>query len=151
MTSLQSSSAAKVTRVGFTQNFENEVLRERAIRAHGGRSIEFVASRAGEEVGFLSYEDWPERAEGFISEIFVLDEFRQQGIGKLLLQFIEEHAYEQGRRALRLKPFALDLVPTTDSLIRWYSKSGYVNCALVNDVLEKMLGNEVRQRAFMSG
>lgn len=141
---------AKVTRVRSTQDFENEVLRERAIRAHGGRSIEFVALRAGEEVGFLSYEDWPERAEGFIFEIFVLDVFRQQGIGKLLLQFIEEYAYERGRRALRLKPFALDLAPTTDSLIRWYSKSGYVKCALVNDVLEKRLGNEGRQQASMS-
>lgn len=120
---------------------KNNFLRERAVRAHGGRSLEFVALLDGEEVGFLSYEDWPDRSQGFICEVLVLPSFRQQGIGQSLLLHSEKHAIEQGRKTVRLKPYALDQEPDTNRLISWYKKTGYVQSSDEKGVLQKNLAS----------
>lgn len=120
-------------------DLKNYQLRERAKRAHGGRSREFVALKGSEEAGFLSYEDWPEKEQGFIYEIYVLENFRQQGIGQRLLEQVETHARTQGRKEVRLKPHALDVVPSTDALILWYSEAGYGRSPDEKGILVKQL------------
>ncbi|MFW2161514.1 GNAT family N-acetyltransferase [Acinetobacter beijerinckii] len=51
----------------------------------GGGSQTFIMRIDGEEAAFLSYEDWSEKYIGFIYEIYVLPEYRYQGIEELLL------------------------------------------------------------------
>lgn len=119
----------------------NSFLRERAIRTHGGRSLEIVAFLDGEEAGFLSYEDWPDRAQGFICEVLVLPIFRQQGIGQSLLLHAEKYAIDQGRKMVRLKPYALDHATDTSRLISWYKQVGYVQSSDEKGVLQKCLAS----------
>lgn len=131
----------EIKRVTSANALKNNFLCERAVRAHGGRSLEFVALLDGEEVGFLSYEDWPDRSQAFIFEVLVLPSFRQQGIGQSLLLHAEKHAIKQGRKTVRLKPYALDQEPDTNRLISWYKKAGYVQSSDEKGVLQKNLAS----------
>lgn len=125
----------------FSVNCTNElidgVLRERAIRANSGRSKEFVALINGEEAGFLSYEDWQDQLQGFIYEVFVLPEFRKQGIATLLIQHAEDHAIHLNCKSIRLKPRALGQEPDTSQLIMWYQSVGYFQSRDEPEVWEK--------------
>ena len=105
---------------------QNALLRERAEKAHGGRSTEFVASVDGEEAGFLSYEDWSDKGSGFIYEIFVIPSARKMGVGASLLAYAEQYARGLGCCVLRLKPYALESEPNSTRLVDWYKKVGYV-------------------------
>lgn len=71
----------EVIKIHALCDVKNEVLYERAERARGGRSQEFVALINGAESALLSYEDWSDQSVGFIHEIFVLPGFKKQGIG----------------------------------------------------------------------
>lgn len=128
---------AKIKIINSPSDLKNIFLRERAMRAHGGRSREFVALLDGEEVGFLSYEDWSDRSQGFIYEIFVLLNFRQQGIAESMLLHAENHAFLLGCKSVKLKPYALDQEPGTSRLISWYSKMGYLQSSDDPEVIEK--------------
>ncbi|MFL9610451.1 GNAT family N-acetyltransferase [Methylobacillus sp. Pita2] len=108
---------------------QNALLRERAENAHGGRSIEFVASVDGEEAGLLSYEDWSDSGSGFIYEIFVIPSSRKMGVGACLLAYAEQYARGLGCCVLRLKPHALESEPDSTQLVDWYMKVGYVQVA----------------------
>jgi GNAT superfamily N-acetyltransferase len=131
----------EITLVASVNALKNNFLRERAVRAHGGRSLEFVAFLDGEEAGFLSYEDWPDRSQGFIFEVLVLPSFRQQGIGQSLLLHAEKYATDQGRKTLKLKPYALDQATDTIRLISWYKQVGYVQSPDEEGVLQKYLAS----------
>jgi GNAT superfamily N-acetyltransferase len=104
---------------------KSSTLCKRAERANGGRSQEFVALVNGEEAALLSYEYWSDQSVGFIYEIFVLPEFRKQGIGALLLSYAEERARQLHCTYIRLEPYALDQVTDRDRLVAWYTKNGY--------------------------
>ncbi len=129
----------EISRPRFLSNIKSNVLLERATRAHGGRSQEFLALLNGEDAGLLSYEDWSDQAVGFIYEIFVLPSFRQQGVGAFLMSHAEHHAVQLKCRCLRLRPYALDQEPERDQLIGWYSRMGYVLAPNDPDHMEKHL------------
>ncbi|ENW07365.1 GNAT family N-acetyltransferase [Acinetobacter beijerinckii] len=99
----------------------NKILYHRANRAQGGRSIRIDR----EEVALLSYEDWSEKYIGFIYEIYVLPNYRYQGIGELLLSYAERKACELKCKYIKLKPYPLDEKTQKDRLIAWYKKNGY--------------------------
>ena len=86
----------------------SEVLCDRAKRALGGRSTEFVAVVNGVESGLLSYEDWSDQKIGFIYEIFVLPDFRKRGIGTALLSYAEGLAAQLSCTKTRLNARAFD-------------------------------------------
>lgn len=113
----------KVLKIDSIDTLKSPVLFERAKRAHGGRSQEFVILENGHEAGLLSYEDWSHQAVGFIYEIFVLPEFRQQSIGALLLSYAENHALQLRCTHIRLKPYPLDQETDPDRLVAWYKKT----------------------------
>lgn len=118
---------------------KNPILSERAKRAHGGRSQEFVAVVNGEEAGLLSYEDWSHQSVGFIYEIFVLPKFRQQGIGELLLSYAESQALRLHCTYIRLKPYPLDKETERERLVAWYTKNSYFQKPAEPDIMEKDL------------
>lgn len=121
-------------------DLQDAILRERASRSHGGRSCEFAAIVDGQEAGFLSYEDWIERSFGFIYEIYVLPLFRRQGIGEALLKHGEKYALQLGCSLVQLKPYALDQEPSTEQLIDWYRRAGYLTAKESTELMEKHIG-----------
>ncbi|MGL6006091.1 GNAT family N-acetyltransferase [Aeromonas sobria] len=124
-----------ITKINTLESVENLSLRKRAENARCGRSKEFVAIIDGREAGLLSYEDWSEQSLGFIYEIFVLPEYRTQGVGRGLLSYAEELAKELHCTSIQLKPYPLDRTLVSEWLVSWYARHGYVQKA---DDLEKM-------------
>ena len=127
----------EIKRIGSVEELTDTVIRERALRAHGGRSCEFVARINDKEMGFLSYEDWQDNSQGFIHEIFILPAFRKKGVATLLLKHSEEYAMQLRCKSIRLRPYALDEEPSTQNLISWYSGVGYIECVDEPEFLEK--------------
>ncbi len=93
----------------------------------------------GDEAGLLSYEDWSHQALGFIYEIFVLPEFRQQGIGAILLSYAENHAFQLSCTHIRLKPYPLDQKTDRERLLAWYTKNGYFQKTDEPEIMEKSI------------
>lgn len=91
------------------------------------------------EVGLLIYEDWAQ-SSGFIYEIFVLQEARNDGIGALLLSQAEMIAAQLGRMSVRLIAKSLCREALCDvELTAWYKRKGYVESASEKGQLEKFL------------
>ncbi|WP_282354623.1 GNAT family N-acetyltransferase [Pseudomonas sp. PS01303] len=129
----------EVLKIDSIGALKSPVLCERAERAHGGRSQEFVMVVNMHEAGLLSYDDWSHQAVGFISEIFVLPEFRQQGIGALLLSYAENHALQLRCTHIRLKPYPLDQETDSERLVAWYTKNDYFQKPDEPEIMEKAL------------
>lgn len=129
----------KILNVHSITDINDKILYYRANRAHGGRSQTFIVMMEEEEAGFLSYEDWSEEYIGFIYEIYVLPQFRNRGVGKLLLSYAEGKASELNCRYIRLKPYPLDERTDKDSLIAWYEKEGYFLKGEELEIMEKDL------------
>lgn len=118
---------------------KNKELLERAIRARGGRSTEYIVLIDKVEVALLSYDDWSDRSEGFIYEIFVLAGHRNNGIGSLLLKFAEKKALELNCTKIILEPQPFDHTVNFSFLVSWYSKNGYQQCSLNSNRMFKLI------------
>lgn len=120
-------------------DFNNELISCRAKRAHTSRSQDFVFMLDGEEAGFLSYENHNDKSIGFIYEIFVLPKFRRRGIGKSLLSYAENYAYQLQCNVVELKPCVLDQGMDLEQLESWYVNMGYAKKLDDPDKMEKHL------------
>lgn len=129
-----------IIKIDILESMDNLYLRDRAERASGGRSKEFVAIIDGREAGLLSYEDWSDQSLGFIYEIYVLPEYRAQGIGRGLLSYAEKLAKKLHCTSIRLEPYPLDRTQDSEWLVSWYARHGYVQ---KTDDLAKMEKNLV--------
>ena len=128
-----------VVEVHVLNEVANETLSYRAKRASSGRSSEFIALLNGVECGLLSYEDWSDREEGFVYEIYVLSDFRKQGIGTALLSHAEDLAIKTGCTKIRLDARALDRETNQESLLSWYQDQGYIQESDGVEQMEKSL------------
>lgn len=120
-------------------NLQSRVLRERAEQGCCAKSLEFVATIDGEEVGLLLYEDWGDQQLGFIYEIFVLPSFRRRGVGNSLLAYAESYARQLACNFVRLKPYSLDRQLNRNQLMAWYGKAGYRQASGDSEQMEKYL------------
>lgn len=116
---------------------ENNILRDRAIRARCGRSTEYIAIINEIEVAFLSCEDWSNVSEVFIYEIFVLPEYRGKGIGNHLIKFSENKAKELNCNKVLLRPEPFDKTIGFDFLLSWYKRLGYEKMKSRPDIMFK--------------
>ena len=132
-----------ISKIAGPEAIFDNALRERAVRAHGGRSYEFIALINDEEAGFLSYEDWSDKASAFVYEIFVLPSFRRQSIGSKLLSHAERHAIHLNCNRIRLKPHALDDKPSLSCLREWYASLGYQAVTDGQEHMEKALHGNI--------
>lgn len=114
-----------ISEIKDLSNFRAADLRDRALKSRSDRSLYFLASIDEQEAGFLCFDDWSDQQLGFIYELFVLPEYRRQGIGKALLSHGESLALQLGCKVIRLKPHALGQDLNTDHLTIWYYKLGY--------------------------
>lgn len=103
----------------------NETLRELAERAKTVRSRRYIAKVYECEIGFLCYDDWSDQSSGFIYKIFVLPDYRGQGIGRNLLLHSETLAKSLHCTSIKLEPHAFDRTVNLSWLISWYRKQGY--------------------------
>jgi GNAT superfamily N-acetyltransferase len=131
----------KVVKIHAANEVANEVLSARAKRASGGRSIEFIAVVNGVESGLLSYEDWSDQKVGFIYEIFVLPDFRGQGVGAALLSYAEDLAAQLGCTKTRLNARAFDGEIGQEILVSWYTRKGYSQASAGTELMEKSLAD----------
>lgn len=121
------------------EEIQDPLLRYRAQRGHGGRSIEFVAVDHGIEMGMLSYEDRSDTFLAFIYEIFVLPQFRKRGVAAMLLSHAEMFAVRQQCQTVRLEPRPLDETPELSQLESWYRRTCYLRSAEYPKLMEKSL------------
>lgn len=121
------------------EEVQDPLLRYRAQRGHGGRSLEFVAVDQGVEMGMLSYEDRSDAALAFVYEIFVLTQFRKKGVATMLLSHAEAFAIRQQCQVVRLEPRPLDEAPDLSQLESWYARAGYLRSAEYPELMEKSL------------
>jgi GNAT superfamily N-acetyltransferase len=132
-------SVLEVVEISDLIDVKNERLLERVMQGRSPKTRQFIALRDGAEAGLLIYEDWG-RPESFIYEIFVLLDFRKDGIGTWLLLYAEQLAARLGRTCVRLTPRSLAQEgPNDEDLRSWYERKGYVRSALVKGTLEKRL------------
>lgn len=132
---------ATVVKIHTPKEVTDEILSERAKRASGGRSTEFIAVVNGVESGLLSYEDWSDQGVGFIYEIFVLPDYRNQGIGAALLSYAEDLAIQHGCEKTRLRARAFDDETKQEALVSWYTGKGYVQESVGAEQMEKSLAH----------
>ncbi|WP_386084120.1 GNAT family N-acetyltransferase [Vreelandella sp. F11] len=115
------------------------MLRDLAGRASNGRSKSYIAKIYECEVGFLCYDDWSDQGNGFIYEIFVLPEYRGQGVGHSLLLYSEELAKSLRCASIRLEPHAFDRTVDSNWLVSWYLRQGYSPMPNDSKKMEKVL------------
>ena len=132
----------KINEINDLTEVKNTIIQERAKQARSDRSQEYVVMFDGSESAFFSFEDWSDRSLGFIYEIFVLPDFREQGIGTELLSYAESLAMNLGCSVIQLKPYALDRSVSLEWLVSWYSKKGYNIKASDTEKMEKTLSKK---------
>lgn len=131
--------ATEIKQHSSPEKIQEPLLRYRAQRGHGGRSLEFVAVDQGVEMGMLSYEDRSDSALAFVFEIFVLTRFRKRGVAAMLLSHAEAFAVRKQCQVIRLQPRPLDETPDLSQLEFWYMKAGYLRSAEYPTLMEKSL------------
>jgi len=136
----------KIDEINDLTEIKNTIIQERAKQARNGKSQEYVAKFNGSESAFLSFEDWSDKSLGFIFEIFVLPDFREQGIGAELLLYAESLAMKLGCSVIQLEPYAFDRSVSSEWLVSWYRKKGYNIKASDTEKMEKTLSTKQCRR-----
>jgi len=118
---------------------KSNLLRKRAERAQSRRTLGFLAMSGESEAAFLSFEDWSEKSFGFIYEIYVLPEFRNENLGSALLTRAEEVACNLGCSRLELDVHAFDRTIDKASLYSCYSTKGYIRLSNKSERMQKSI------------
>ncbi|WP_339139064.1 GNAT family N-acetyltransferase [Kerstersia gyiorum] len=130
----------KAIKIDSNNSARNPIIQDLARKAHNGFSSEFVFVRNDVEVAFLCYDNNPRYSSGFIYEIYVICEFRKQGLGSEILAYVESLAKKDGKSAIRLEPRAFDRTLDEGVLIAWYTRKGYSWATDDPKKMEKQLG-----------
>ena len=97
-------------------------LRERAQQAKVNRSRQFVALEDEIEVAYFSLDDRSDIGTGVLYEVFVLPQYRNRGLGTLLVKFAEGITRSIGCVRMRLSPRTFDAPVDQVWLESWYIK-----------------------------
>jgi len=88
----------------------------------------------------LVFDDWSDQSLGYVQEINVLPDFRQQGVGGALLSHAEEFALSLNCSRIELRAYSLDPEPGHDfNLVGWYQRRGYRLTGSEEGSMEKRL------------
>ena len=135
----------KVIEILSDDAIEESCLKERANpndRKVPGWNIDtkwYIAKKDDVEVAFIEL-DFNRREERlWISQIFVLKQYRNQGLGTEILKRIEDEAKGYGSKEIWLNPKPLDSTINASLLKKWYIKKGFTVCQKQADTLEKIL------------
>jgi GNAT superfamily N-acetyltransferase len=117
---------------------DNEVLRYRVERSKSGWATEYIARIDSSEAALLVLDHYQPTSTASIREIFVLEPYRQQGVGTEVLKFAEARARELGCCKIELEVHPLDASIDKALLRVWYSRHGYERDAGNQDKLQKI-------------
>lgn len=93
-----------------------------------------VAETNNEIVGCLKIEYiWTHLP--FISYIVINESFRSSGIGKQMLNFLEEHLKENGQSTLLSSTMTNAIAPQ-----KWHLKMGFTECGILCDINDHGIG-----------
>lgn len=120
-----------IIEINISSLISNVILRELAERSKGGRSRRYIAKIYECEVGFLCYDDWSDKSNGFIYKIFVLSDYRGQGIGRNLLSYSEALAKSLHCTLIRIEPHTFDRTVNINWLISWYQNKDINQCQAI--------------------
>ena len=87
-----------------------------------------IADRAGERVGFLRLE-YMWSTLPYIAMIRVIDAYRQQGVGRALLAFLESYLREHGHTVL-MSSSQIDEPPPQ----AWHRHMGFEECGILSGI-----------------
>lgn len=112
-----------------------------------GREVAFVSLDRWSYLSLLAARPfneflWPEPSTMVIYDIFVPHFARRQGIATAVLNEVERISACEGLSHVRLRPFSLDSGITTDALIDWYIRRGYVHDSANTGELFKIIGGK---------
>ena len=112
----------KEIRIPVNQEIAKQYLNKVLLKINEGLPLYFKIVKIEEqEIGFIFFNTnfkYKKEDDAFILELFVKEEYRYQGIGKMLLQYAEELSKEAGSSTIYL---------TTDENIElFYKKCGYL-------------------------
>ena len=109
-----------------THAVNHAFLKERIEKGMRPGTKGFVALIDGVEAGLLIFEHFPNYSLGFVYEIYVLEKFRGNGVGNLLLSHAEAIALDSTCKTLGLSARSLDQEFINDeSLMSWYGRKGF--------------------------
>ncbi|KAM0278865.1 hypothetical protein ACHAQH_004943 [Verticillium albo-atrum] len=110
----------------FVPGYKRTTANEVAGLIRAGRLVVATQGSAGEPVGCVSLKAMSPTRTSF-AMLALMPNYRGSGLGKKLVQFVEEHSRSQGCTVMQVEL----LVPTTfehpfkKRLDAWYSKMGY--------------------------
>ena len=112
----------KEIRIPVNQEIAKQYLNKVLLKINEGLPLYFKIVKIEEqEIGFIFFNTnfkYKKEDDAFILELFVKEEYRYQGIGKMILQYAEELSKEAGSSTIYL---------TTDENIElFYKKCGYL-------------------------
>lgn len=129
----------KLKKISSRQEINSAALQERYYQGSSPRTHDFIALSGDAEAGILIYEDWG-GSEGWIHEIFVLNDYRKRGVGNWFLSQAEDIAAGLGNTKIRLDARTLDPDQMShNELAAWYQSKGYVWINSEIGTLEKVL------------
>ena len=102
----------------FDETYDNRVMIKKKIE-HDPESI-IVAKDSGNIVGsvFIIYDPW----SSFIYRLGVHPDYRNQGLGKRLMETAEERLYTKGTN-----PITIFVLPDNKRVLEFYKRIGYGN------------------------
>lgn len=117
------------------------ILSDRVVAGRlDNRTVEFLATKGGDEVGLLIFDHWPSNNVGIIHEIYVLQAFRGRGVGTKLLAFAERYALDHRCSSLQLTARSLDSdFMSNSNLHDWYGSHGFTGADSEAPTMKKAL------------
>ena len=95
------------------------------VRHRSGISKSFLAKIEQQEIGIMIVDLYDPPYPLFIYYIYVVPNFRNQGIGSKLLRFAESMASKRGNPSVALQPHEIEKGYSLQTLRFWYIRRGY--------------------------
>lgn len=93
-----------------------------------------VAELDGQLIGYIRLEYlWS--IKPYIGVIFVVDDYRHEGIGRKLLNYLESHLKKYGHEELYSSSQANEPEPQS-----WHRATGFVECGIINGINDDGVG-----------
>ncbi len=98
---------------------------------------QYIIWLENKEIAYLSFDLFPEQHFLVIYEIFVANDYRNQGFGTQILADAEQLIQKWGYNKIKLVPKSLEPKTSGKKLAKWYKEKGFIEDPTNSQVLEK--------------
>lgn len=113
----------KEIRIPVNQEIAKQYFNKVLLKINEGLPLYFkIVKNEEQEIGFIFFNTnfkYKKEDDAFILELFVKEEYRYQGIGKMLLEHAEELSKKAGSSTIYLT--------TDENIVGFYKKCGYLS------------------------